>query len=345
MNHDHRPDAVALRVDDVSKHFGATAAVDHVSFELVEHELLALVGPSGCGKSTLLRLLAGLFDTESGAITLGGAVVDDGHRSLPPERRRVGLVFQEHTLFPHLSVSGNIAFGVRDGDARSRVAEMLELVGLADHGDRYPHELSGGERQRVALARALAPQPALMLLDEPFASLDPNLRSRIRDDVVRILRHTGTPGVFVTHDQGEALAIGDAVAVMRAGRIVQLGPPEQVFHAPANRFVAAFMGEADFVTRRAAGALADDRWVDAADATVMLRPDDVTFTVVPDGTTRVTQAEFRGSVWRYTLELPSGATVHSIRSHLEHVPIGTAVAPRVRPGHRPVVVADDADEG
>ncbi len=168
----------ALRIDVVSKRFGDTVAVDEVSFELGEHELLALVGPSGCGKSTLLRMIAGLQPTESGSIELGGRIVDDGRRSIPPEARRVGLVFQEHALFPHLTVAGNVAFGVRHGDRTGRVAEMLELVGLAGYGDRYPHELSGGERQRVALARALAPEPALLLLDEPFASLDPNLRSR-----------------------------------------------------------------------------------------------------------------------------------------------------------------------
>ena len=334
------PTATALQVDDVSKRFGATVAVDHVSFELAAHELLALVGPSGCGKSTLLRMLAGLHATESGSITLGGVVVDDGRTALPPERRRVGLVFQEHALFPHLSVAANVAFGVREGDAKARVAEMLDMVGLGAHGERYPHELSGGERQRVALARALAPRPALMLLDEPFASLDPNLRSRVRDDVVRILRDSGTPAVFVTHDQGEALAVGDRIAVMRAGAIVQIGTPETVFHAPASRFVAAFMGEADFVRRAEAGALADDRWP-TGDAVVMVRPDDVTFHVDGPGDAVVSAAEFRGSVWNYELRLDSGATVHAIRSHLEHVAVGTRVAASIRAGHRPVAIADE----
>jgi iron(III) transport system ATP-binding protein len=333
--------AIALQVDDVSKRFGDTVAVDHVSFELPAHELLALVGPSGCGKSTLLRMLAGLHSTESGSITLGGTVVDDGHLALPPERRRVGLVFQEHALFPHLSVADNVGFGVRDGTARERVAEMLAVVGLAQYGERFPHELSGGERQRVALARALAPRPALMLLDEPFASLDPNLRARVRDDVVRILRSSGTPAVIVTHDQNEALAVGDRVAVMRSGRIVQIGPPEDVFHSPASRFVAAFMGEADFVHRDEAGGLADDRWPGDDGALVMVRPDDVTFSIDGTGNARVTAAEFRGSVWNYELELESGATVHAIRSHLEHVAIGTTVTAVIRPGHRPVAVADD----
>ena len=188
-------------------------------------ELLALVGPSGCGKSTLLRRWAGLHrpDTVDPASPASPSTTKT---CLPPERRRVGLVFQEHALFPHLSVAKNIAFGVGKGaTADARVAEMLEVVGLDDFGDRYPHELSGGERQRVALARALAPEPALMLLDEPFASLDPNLRARVRSDVVSILRSTGTPAVFVTHDQAEALAIGDRIAVMRSGRVVQLDRP------------------------------------------------------------------------------------------------------------------------
>jgi iron(III) transport system ATP-binding protein len=334
--------ATALAVEHVSKRFGTTVAVDDVSFTLGERELLALVGPSGCGKSTLLRMLAGLFPTQTGSITLAGTVVDDAHTTLPPERRRVGLVFQEHALFPHLSVAGNIGFGVRDGSARERVSEMLALVGLSGYDERYPHELSGGERQRVALARALAPRPALMLLDEPFASLDPNLRARIRDDVVRVLRTTQTPAVFVTHDQGEALAVGDRIAVMREGRIVQLGTPAAVFHAPTSRFVAAFMGEADFVLPSEAGELVDDRWEAApGDRTVMVRPDDVTFALSTDGTAIVSDAEFRGSTWCYTLELASGASVHSIRSHLEHVAIGSRVTPRIRDGHRPVIVPDD----
>jgi iron(III) transport system ATP-binding protein len=333
----------ALVVDDVSKRFGKVTAVDHVSFGLTPHELLALVGPSGCGKSTLLRILAGLFETESGAITLGGAVVDDGRRALPPERRRVGLVFQEHALFPHLSVAKNVAFGIRGNDAvPARVQEMLDLVGLGDHGDRFPHELSGGERQRVALARALAPRPALMLLDEPFASLDPNLRSRLRDDVVAVLRATGTPAVFVTHDQTEALAIGDRIAVMRQGRIEQLDTAEAVFHHPANRFVAAFMGEADFLrvaeVRAALGPIDLGDLPD--DAEMMLRPDDVTFTETDSGTASIVAHEFRGSQWCYTLQLASGELVRSVRSHLRHVPVGTSVAPAIVPGHRPVVIAD-----
>ena len=332
----------SLRVDRVSKRFDGVVAVDEVSFELGDHELLALVGPSGCGKSTLLRILAGLQPTETGTVELGGRMIDDGRHPVPPEGRRVGLVFQEHALFPHLTVAGNIGFGVRDGDRSARIAEMLDLVGLAGYDERYPHELSGGERQRVALARALAPRPALLLLDEPFASLDPNLRSRVRDDVVAILRSTRTPAIMVTHDQNEALAVGDRVAVMRAGRIVQIDTPERVFHEPVNRFVAAFMGEASFLPWSVAAAEIagiDDHAKHAALA--MVRPDDVTFAVEPDGAASVDAAEFRGSSWCYTLRLPSGGTVRSLQSHLERVAVGSRVSAAMRAGHLPVVVADD----
>lgn len=330
----------SLALASVRRTFGSTVAVDGVSFELGPQELLALVGPSGCGKSTLLRLVAGLYTVDAGSIAITGTVVDDGHTARAPEHRHVGLVFQEHALFPHLTVAKNVAFGLRRMPAeaaRQRVAESLDLIGLTGHAARYPHELSGGERQRVALARALAPRPALMLLDEPFASLDPNLRAQIRADVVDILRAAGTPAVFVTHDQTEALAVGDRIAVMRAGRVEQLGTPEQVFHEPANRFVAAFMGEAAFLT-----AADYEQFGIAApvSGTVMLRPDDVTFVEQPDGSAEVVHAEFRGSVWSYTLRLASGSTVQSSRSHLRHTTLGVRVTPELVPGHTPVVVPD-----
>jgi iron(III) transport system ATP-binding protein len=327
--------ATALRVSGVSKHYGDVLAVDDVSLELSGHDVVALVGPSGCGKSTLLRMLAGLVSTETGSISIAGDVVDDGHRAVPPERRGVGLVFQEHALFPHLTVARNVAFGVRDGGAPARVAETLAMVGLDGYGNRFPHELSGGERQRVALARALAPRPRIMLLDEPFASLDPNLRARLREDVVAVLRATGTPAVVVTHDQADALAIGDRVAVMRAGRIVQEGTPDDVFHRPVDRFVAAFMGEADFVTAGDLRALGDRR----ADAVgegrvVMIRPSDVCFVPSEAGTARVVGEEFRGSVWKYALALDSGGRVHAIQPYAGRTAPGTRVAVTLRAGHQ-----------
>jgi iron(III) transport system ATP-binding protein len=319
--------------------------VDGVSFELGCTELLALVGPSGCGKSTLLRVVAGLLDADGGSIELGGRLVDDGRNHVPPERRHVGLVFQEHALFPHLTVGDNVAFGIRkQPDADRRVDHVLELVGLSHYRHRYPHELSGGERQRVALARALAPRPTLMLLDEPFASLDPNLRAQVRADVVRVLRTEGTPGVFVTHDQSEALAIGDRVAVMRGGTLLQLGTPEQVFHEPRNRFVASFMGEASYLD------IDDGRSelgpIPGADplttgTVAMVRPDDVTFEVAEDGEAEIVDAEFRGSTWCYSVRLPSGTVVRSTRNHLLRASIGTRVRASINPGHRPVLIADE----
>lgn len=330
----------ALSVTQVSKSFGDVTAVDSVSFELDDQEILALVGPSGCGKSTLLRLVAGLHRSDTGSIVLAGTTVDDADVALPPEQRRIGLVFQEHALFPHLSVAKNVEFGIRKAaNGRARVGTMLELVGLEGFGDRYPHELSGGERQRVALARALAPEPALMLLDEPFASLDPNLRTRIRDDVVAILRATGTPAVIVTHDQPEALAIGDRIAVMRNGLIAQLDRPADVFHTPIDRFVATFMGEADFVdlaTARAELAVNSTTATDAAE--VMIRPADVTFIADEHGRASIVRAEFRGSAWCYTLRLSSGAEVRSIGAHHAHVGVGTRVTPSVTNSYRPLVI-------
>jgi len=341
----------ALTVKDVSKRFGSIVAVDHVSFDLGQHELLVLVGPSGCGKSTLLRVLGGIHPADAGRIELAGAVVDDGRRSTPPEHRRIGLVFQDHALFPHLTVAGNVGFGIRDPNERpGRTAAMLDLVGLTGYEKRYPHELSGGERQRIALARALALRPALLLLDEPFASLDSNLRARIRDEVVDILRSTGTPAVFVTHDQQEALAIGDRIAIMHRGGIVQLDHPHTVFHHPADRFVASFMGDADFLTPADARRLAPLDWPDASGHhEFMVRPDDVQFTLadssdVGESVAHVVGAEFRGSAWCYTLRLSSGAVVRAVRSHLEPVEIGALVVPSLKPDHRPVPIPRSAQQ-
>lgn len=348
----------ALEVVGLRKRFGATTAAEDVSFEVRPAEILCLVGPSGCGKSSVLRMVAGLLEPEGGDIRSGGRALDGDGARVPPERRGIGIVFQDHALFPNLRVGANVAFGLRGrsrAEARARVAEVLALVDLAGHVDRYPHELSGGERQRVALARALAPEPSLMLLDEPFASLDPNLRAQVRAEVVAVLRATGTPAVFVTHDQLEALGTGDRVAVMRAGRIEQLGTPAEVFHAPCNHFVARFMGQADFLpaVRREGQVLTELGSFPAPLAPpgqpgpagrgenrceIMLRPDDVTFEPRPDGDAGVVWAEFQGSSWLYRLRLASGAEVHSRRSHTVHVPVGTTARAAFTEEHAPVVM-------
>jgi iron(III) transport system ATP-binding protein len=357
----------ALEVRGLGKRFGATVAADDVSFDVGPADILCLVGPSGCGKSSVLRMIAGLLEPDAGTIRVGGRVLDGPGVRVPPEKRGIGIVFQDHALFPNLTVGGNVGFGLRRwsrGATRERVAEVLALVDLPRHADRYPHELSGGERQRVALARALAPEPTLLLLDEPFASLDPNLRAQVRADVVAILRRTGTPSVFVTHDQLEALSTGDHVAVMRAGRIEQLDEPAALFHTPRNHFVARFMGQADFlpVARRGGlmvseigtfpdggdnggatgpagtGDTAEPAGECPGEAEIMVRPEDVTFEARPDGEAEVVFAEFQGSSWLYGLRLASGTIVHSRRSHTVEVPVGARACVALVGEHPPVVM-------
>ncbi|MDQ3346072.1 MAG: ABC transporter ATP-binding protein, partial [Chloroflexota bacterium] len=229
------------------KAFDDVIAVDGVDLDVRRGEFLSVLGPSGCGKTTLLRLVAGFERPDSGGIEIGGRVVAGPRRHLPPEQRHIGMVFQESALFPHLDVAGNIGFGLPRRDRESRIAELVALVGMAGLQRRMPHELSGGQQQRVALARALAPHPALILLDEPFSSLDATLRSQLRVDVREILRSAGATTLFVTHDQGEALEISDRVAVMRAGRIEQVSTPAELYLRPVNRFVAGFVGEANLL--------------------------------------------------------------------------------------------------
>jgi len=333
-----------LALRGVIKHFGATAALDGISLDIRTGELLAVVGPSGCGKSTMLRAVAGLMRIDAGQIMLRSRVVAGPGTFVPPERRAVGVVFQDLALFPHLDVTDNVSFGLdrrrrgRLGGRRNsrRVAEVLEMVGLEPLGRRYPHELSGGEQQRVALARALAPEPAVVLLDEPFSHLDRNLRATVREHTVDVLRAAGATGVFVTHDQEEALAAGDRLAVMRAGRLDQVATPEEVFHRPVTRFVATFLGEADFVPGQRRG-----RHVDTVLGTlpvteagsgpcrVMLRPHEIGLDADPTGDAVVTQTEFRGATVLHHVRLGEGTAVRGLRPHTSPLSVGSRV--RVRP--------------
>ena len=247
-------DAPAIDAEGLRRAFDGRPAVAGVDLRLERGGFLAVLGPSGSGKTTLLRMIAGFERPDSGRVRIAGRTVAGPDTWVEPEDRRIGMVFQQGALFPHLTVGGNVAFGAT---RPARVGECLELVGLAARAAGYPHELSGGERQRVALARALAADPDVVLLDEPFSGLDAGLRERLREEVAAILRAAGTSTLLVTHDQSEALSLADTVAVLRAGRLEQVGTPEEVYERPGSHWVAAFLGDADVLPGTAAGGLAD----------------------------------------------------------------------------------------
>jgi len=244
-----------LELQGIARVFGTVRAVQNITLSIKEGQFLTLLGPSGCGKTTTLRLIAGFDAPDEGAIRIGGRIVADKRTFVPPEERRVGMVFQEYALFPHLSVADNVAFGLkgRHDVKQARVKAMLELVGLPHLSERMPQALSGGQQQRVALARALAPQPEILLLDEPFSNLDAALRLQVRAEVRSILRETGTTAIFVTHDQEEALSLSDKIAVMLNGTIAQFETPQQIYTHPISKAVAQFVGEANFVPAHASG--------------------------------------------------------------------------------------------
>ena len=333
----------AIRCFGLSKQFGDSRAVEQVDLAVDNGEKMVLIGPSGCGKTTLLRLIAGFETPTAGTLAVGGDLVAGPEQSLPPEKRRVGMVFQDYALFPHMDVWHNVSYGVRDKSEReSRVGDVLELVGLSGMQKRLPHELSGGEQQRVALARALAPGPAVVLLDEPFSNLDAGLRSRVRAEVRQILSDAGTSAIFVTHDQEEALFFGDRIAVMHLGRIEQVDTPERIFHQPISPFVAKFMGIADFLPATVQGDVLITelgmvpRPLEASDGAkveVMVRPDDISIHPEDGGQGRVVERVFQGAHNLYKVELPSGATIHSLRLHYQSYSEGETVSVRIDPGH------------
>ena len=247
----------ALDVAGARKAFDGNTVLDGVDLRVAPNRVVALLGPSGCGKTTLLRIIAGLEMPDAGEVRIGDRLVSGAGTFVPPDRRRVGMVFQDWALFPHLSVGRNVGYGLPKAERRGqRVAAALEMVGLAGFADRMPHTLSGGQKQRVALARALAPAPAALLLDEPFSNLDTTLRAQVRTDVHRLLKELEITTVFVTHDQAEAFVLGDEVAVMHAGDIEQQAPPSELYAAPATRWEARFVGEANLVPGPADGEVA-----------------------------------------------------------------------------------------
>jgi iron(III) transport system ATP-binding protein len=339
---------MSVEVSGLSRSFGLTRAVDDVTLEVRTGEIFGVLGPSGCGKTTLLRLIAGFERPQAGTVTVGGSLVAGDGTWVPPERRRIGMVFQDYALFPHLTVERNVGFGV-SRDAGTDTQRALELVGLQHKADRHPHELSGGERQRVALARALAPGPEVVLLDEPFSSLDATLRAELRREVELILHDAGASAILVTHDQEEALTLADRLALMRDGRIVQVGAPEVVYAQPAERWAAQFVGEVNVLP----GVLRGDsvhtevgsfdiatpaRGEAHGSVHIAVRPEQLEFRAGREPNAEVVEREFRGHDVLYRLRHTAGRTLLVQLSSLELYEPGQRVFVRPAESARAPVV-------
>jgi len=332
--------AASVEVRNLEHAYGANRVVRRLDFMLPAGRIGCLLGPSGCGKTTVLRCLAGFEPIEGGTIALSGRVVSEPGRLTPPEDRRIGMVFQDYALFPHLSVAGNVGFGFgRRPSAKdqARVSDMLKLVGLAGAGETYPHELSGGQQQRVALARALAPAPRVVLLDEPWSNVDPQLRAELRHEVASVLRPLDVTALLVTHDREEAFSLADRIALMRDGEIVQVGTSEELYFAPADRWSAAFLGEGNLVRGRAgSGSVETPIGVfscngEAGEVEVLVRPELVALAPHPQGTGEVVAREFRGHDVFYRV-LVDGVEVVSQRPSNEVVPLGARVEVQLHDG-------------
>lgn len=320
-------------------------AVQGISFAAREGEIICLLGPSGCGKTTILRAIAGFEPVRSGQIFLSGQLVSSPDVMTPTENRRIGMVFQEYALFPHLRVQDNIAFGLRQltrSIRAARVQEMLRLTGLEGFERRYPHELSGGQQQRVALARALVQNPVVLLLDEPFSNLDPDMAGRMRQELHDLLRRTKTTTVLVTHDHDEAFAMADRIAVLNQGRLEQFDTPEMMYHLPATPFVADFVGQADFIPGTVSQGMVHTELGEFPDTigckdgtavVVMIRPDDIHLVPTEGARSHVISRQFRGSENLYTVSLPSGQIVHSSQGSTSVYQAGTTVEIRVLATH------------
>ncbi len=310
-----------LRVEDVTVRFDEHSALDRVSLDVADGEIVTVLGPSGSGKSTLLRVVAGLQQPDSGRVLLDGVDL----APVPAHRRGIGLVFQDHALFQHRDVEGNVGFGLRmRGDppesVRARVQGLLAVVGLSGYERRSVATLSGGEQQRVALARALAPEPRVLLLDEPLGSLDRRLRDRLLEDLERLFTELGVTALYVTHDQGEAFALGDRVAVVRRGRVVQTGTPDELWSHPSDEDVARFLGLVNVL--------------ETPDGPRVVRPEAVTVTIVQDGAAGhgvVESAARQGPVVRLRVELSDGRRLDTVVAALEHPTVGDRVAVAIDP--------------
>ncbi|MCP4789777.1 MAG: ABC transporter ATP-binding protein [Gammaproteobacteria bacterium] len=322
-----------LEITDLAIDYGTTHALAGLDLSLQQGQLLCLLGPSGCGKSTLLRAIAGFQDVAAGRIVLANQLMSRAGFNMAPEQRHIGMVFQDNALFPHLTVRANIAFGLHQWptqEAKQRVESLLSMVGLTGFGERYPYELSGGQQQRVALARAVAPKCSLLLLDEPFSGLDAALREELVPEIAALLKREGITSILVSHDQKEAFAFADQIAVMNHGKIEQLTSAYEIYHKPASRFVADFVGEGDFIV----GQVLDNQQVSCvlgnitngtlayeagSKVDVFVRPDDVLHDDSSSTKGRIISKRFRGTHFLYRVELASGEQVACFTdSHHNH---------------------------
>ncbi|MFP4560607.1 MAG: ABC transporter ATP-binding protein [Thiohalorhabdus sp.] len=325
-----------LEIDKLNVTYGDEVAVRDVSLTAAEGEIVTLLGPTGCGKTTTLRVVAGLVAPTSGTVRIGGRTVSGAGVFVPPEQRRTGLVFQDFALFPHLTVAQNVGFRLRRSDP---VDHWLEWLGLGDQRDAYPEELSGGQKQRVALARCLAHQPELVLLDEPLSNLDAALKDSLRWDIRSALKEAGVPAIWVTHDQSEALSIGDRVGVMKDGRLEQIASPEECFRDPATRFVAEFLGEASFLPGEAADGTVTTPIGQAAGhgatgtVEALVRPDDLALQAADAGNGVVAWSRYEGGSRLFGVDLQCGARVRIRTNHEVHHAPGDRVAVTIAAGH------------
>lgn len=323
-----------LKVIDIDVSYGSTPVIDQLSFLLDDGRIGCLLGPSGCGKTTVLRTIAGFEQPTRGQVLIDDRVVSDKKKNLPPEDRNIGMVFQDFALFPNMSVADNIRFGIKKWSAseqQQRATELLEMIGMPKSGNVYPHQLSGGQQQRVALARAMAPKPSILLLDEPFSSMDIDLREQLAREVRKILKQENITAILVTHDQNEAFAMADEICVMHEGKIMQHDSAYNLYHKPVNRFVADFIGEGVILPGMVVGGntvntelgnihgLVPVGCKPGCHVDVLIRPDDIVHDDDSSETAVVRERAFRGSDFLYTLKMPSGIEVLSlVPSHHDH---------------------------
>ena len=337
-----------LSVDSISAAYDKALVIDDISFNLNEGELACLLGPSGCGKTTILRAISGFQNIESGNITLDQNILASKSINVLPEKRNVGMVFQEHALFPHLTLAKNISFGLHKlskNEQQKKTQTMLDLIGMPEYGDRYPHELSGGQAQRVALARAIAPQPKLLLLDEPFSNLDTELRESLGYEIRNLLKELGITSIMVTHDQHDAFALGDTVGVMSQGQLLQWDTSFNLYHAPNSRFVANFIGDGVFVKGtlikedtvstqfgeikgEKVGALINGKEID-----LLIRPDDVSVNANSSIRGQVIRKAFKGAQTLYTLKFETGEQLMSLMPSHDDYEVDDLIGVTINPDH------------